>query len=164
MIQCLLLFLPAHIFHRSWSLKRCVFWSLTFARKTFWASVSHNFVLQPSSCILFPDYAVTPTTCTPYQCKLENEDWADGPGWIHHKLRLCATFALVWANSSQTFMKNMTKCLNINVHLILHTLWSNLIASNHKYKNFCKCFQIYSSWGHPILRSPSRSSCPLWIA
>lgn len=60
----------------------------------------------------------------------------------------------------QTFMKNLTKCLNINVHLILHILWGHLIASGHKYTNFCNCFQIYSSWGHPLLRSPSRSSCP----
>lgn len=78
--------------------KKCTFWSLTFASKTFWASAIILFSI-PSSYIQFPDYTVTPTTCNRYQWKWENEDWSDWPGWILHKLWLCATFALVWANS-----------------------------------------------------------------
>jgi hypothetical protein len=60
---------------------------------------------------------------------------------------------------SQTFMKNLTKCLSINVHLILHILWGHLMASGRIHTNFCNYFQIYNSWVHPLLRSPSRPSC-----
>jgi len=45
MIQCLLLFLPAHIFHRSRSLKKVCILILGLCKQNF-RGISHNFVLH----------------------------------------------------------------------------------------------------------------------
>jgi hypothetical protein len=74
--------------------------------------------------------------------------------WVNSSqaVTLCSFFPCVEQILSQAFMKNLTKCLNSNVHLILYKFWGHLMVSGYKHTNFC-------NWIKTTCRKLSKTNC-----